>query len=150
MLEETEQFLEGQLEGNDVVRMFLEKHWGGLTSPEEKAQAISAALLKAYVDAEPEMLGATDEDSICILASPDSPDADELRRLARQALPRTRVQFSQSVDEIVLYREQLFHSLTGLKQLAQTTRPAYQQLANQESLSPHSRLDITNWAPLTF
>jgi hypothetical protein len=149
MLEETQFFLHDRLPPADAVHLYMNQFW--LVAPEGQIldeAGVSQALLAAYQEAEPTLLGATDEDSLCILATPESPSAEELKRLARQALPRTRVQFARGIDEIVLYREQLHSSLAALKRLTRQTRPAYEQLARHEHLTPHSRLDIANWTPL--
>jgi hypothetical protein len=151
MLRETETFLQSRVQSADAVQMYLNKFRQGTEAGIELNEpAVAQSLLAAYDDAQPKLLGTTDEDSLCVLAVPDSPESEELQRLARQGLPRTRVQFAPSVDEIVLYREQLHTSLASLKQLTRTARSAYEQLATKDNLSPHSRLDITNWAPLHF
>jgi serine/threonine protein kinase len=149
LLGETQNFLQGRLPSADAVRMYLDKFRPPVApdQPPDEA-AVSQALLTAYDEAQPSLLGSTDEDSVCILATPDSPDAEELRRLARQTLPRTRVHFAPSLDEIVLYREQLHAKLAALARLTRQTRPAYEQMARHEHLTPHSRLDIAQWATL--
>jgi hypothetical protein len=149
MLWETQCFLQTRVESADAVRLFLNAFRqtadGG---PALNDTAVAEALLAAYEAAHPGQLGGTDEDSLCILAHPASVEGDDLERIARQTLPRTRVQFAQSVDEIVIYREQLYASLAALKQIARTAKPAYERVANHENLTPHSRLDITDWLPL--
>lgn len=151
MLWETQCFVQAKQETADAVKLYIDKYRQEAESGalELNEAALSQALLAAYDEAEPKLLGSTDEDSLCIVATPDSPETEELRRLARQALPRTRVQHAQSVDEIIVYRERLHPTLASLKQLTRTTRPAYEQMTRHEHMSPHSRLDISNWAQLS-
>lgn len=151
MLWETQSFVQVRQETADAVKLYLDKFLQQTEAGtvERNEPALAQALLAAYDDAEPKLLGSTDEDSLCIVATPESPESEELRRLARQALPRTRVQYAQSVDEIIIYRERLHPTLASLKQLTRTTRPAYEQMTRHKHMSPHSRLDISNWAQLS-
>jgi serine/threonine protein kinase len=149
MLAETEAFLQGRLPAADAAALYLDKfrRRGDADQPPDEAAAFQS-LRMAYNEAQPAVFGSSDEDSICILATPDGSAAEQLRRLARHAVPRTRLQFAPAMDEIVLYREQLHTSLDALQQLTRRTRPAYERVADHEYLTPHSRLDIANWTPL--
>ena len=82
-----------------------------------------------------------------LLAAPDGPAGDRLRRLAAVANPG--IEFIPAVldDDIVLLREFPRMPLAELPQLGDDGRAAYQSLRSADQ-SPHSRIDVAWRAPM--
>jgi hypothetical protein len=80
-----------------------------------------------------------------LLAVPVGSAGQEFRDLARRGLGVAPVADATATDEIVFYREHQSFALGYLDQLGPAARDAYRKLLAQESFTPHTRVDITEW-----
>jgi hypothetical protein len=81
-----------------------------------------------------------------ILAAPDGPAGDQLRRLAADANPD--VEFIPAIlsDDLVVYREYPRVAVGDLPQLGDLSRAAYEAAAGSDK-PPHARVDVPWTAP---
>jgi hypothetical protein len=136
MLHEAENFARGRLSEDDAVAMYLDQ----FRSDDE----VRADLAGAFDEAAPRAAGPEGAvPEIGVVAVPDSPNHERLLGLAAQALGD--VVPAVSADDILVYREQPCPSLAGLEHLGPQGREAYEQMINGEHLTPHCRIDITDW-----
>jgi serine/threonine protein kinase len=139
MRQAVESFVAGCLEGTDVAEMFFSRHG----SEEEALEDIAAA----YEEADPELTGSRSAPGaeIGIVATPPGAPGERFRVLVRRALPKADLDFIDSTDDIVFYRERARLVLTDLKQLGPLGQEAYRQMSTVEHFTPHTRIDISNW-----
>ena len=109
-----------------------------------------AVLSKMYDDALPTLFGPGAKPpplEATLLAAPEGPAGDRLRRLAAVANPG--IEFIPAVldDDIVLLREFPRMPLAELPQLGDDGRAAYQSQRSADQ-SPHSRIDVLWRAPM--
>ena len=83
-----------------------------------------------------------------VLGVPPGSGGQEFRDLTKQVpnIPRM-VEAAAPPEEILFYREYNNLSLAELEQAGPAAREAYRKLLAQEYLTPHSRVDITEWQP---
>jgi hypothetical protein len=136
MLHEAESFARRRLSDDDPVAMYL----GQFTSDDD----VRGDLAGAFDEAAPRITGPEGTaPEISVVSVPESPYQERLLGLARQVLGG--VVPAVSADDILVYREQACPSLSRLEHLGPHGREAYEQMFNGEHLTPHSRIDITDW-----
>jgi hypothetical protein len=104
-------------------------------------------LLNVYGKAAPALRGTFSSPETFILGVPAGAAGQEFRDLARQALAVPRLVDAVSADEIIFYREYQNLTLAELEQFGPAAQEAYRKLLAQDHLTPHSRVDITDWQP---
>ena len=147
MLEEARGFLGPRLAATDVAETYLEQHGAAESADGTATDVLRQDLLTAYNKAAPELRGTFSAAEIFVLSVPPGHGGQEFRDLTRQALGVPRVVDALGADEIIFYREYQGLSLGELEQAGPAAREAYRKLLAQEALSPHSRVDITDWQP---
>jgi hypothetical protein len=125
-----------KLVATNVVDLFLGQH----------ANDTSAVfdIRQAFVSAAPELarpLGDS-QDEVRVLALPPGARAAQLRSMVHKALPEA-IAVTESPEDVVFYREQPYLPLDQLAILGGDGAEAYEQMS--ETVSPHSRSDISDW-----
>jgi hypothetical protein len=142
LLQEARTFLEPHLDDSDVTGLYLQLH------RDQEAGADNAALrqdLRTLLDKAAPGLGGGGGEETVLLGVPAGPAGQEFRKLARQLLASSDARETVTEDEIVLYREQSGLRLDDLEQFGPVGREAYRKVFTHEHLTPHSRMDITDW-----
>jgi serine/threonine protein kinase len=138
LLVKSRTFLDARLDHADPAAMFFRDR------PETSAQS---ALWDAYTKASPEMsnqLGPNPGEMV-ILAVPGGPSGEKLRVEAALAVHGVDLTPAPLPDDIAFYREYPQVDLTGLPQLGDLAREAYQNMDTEQP--PHSRCDIPWQSP---
>jgi hypothetical protein len=103
-------------------------------------------LAGAFDEAAPDLAGPHPaDDELSFLAVPAGVEGEHFRRLVQQALPEQTFIPVASTDDIVFHREVLGVSLAALPQRGHAAAAVYRQLLTGDVLTPHSRIDITDW-----
>jgi hypothetical protein len=140
MRQEAEAFLGAKILGANVAEAYLARGQGG------KEQALEEELGDAFDAAVPGPDAGPGAGQLAVLAAPPGPAGDQVRELARRAMPEVRLEAAPGAeDEIVLYRERYLPTPFDLVPFLTPAREAYRQLLAQEHLTPHSRSDIKDW-----
>jgi hypothetical protein len=107
-------------------------------------------LAAAFAEAAPELggTGRAPEDELAILAVPPGPEGEHFRSLVQRALPEHTLVPAASTDDIVFYREVPSLELASLPQMGPAAAEVYRRYLASDQLTPHSRTDITSWAPV--
>jgi serine/threonine protein kinase len=147
MLDEVRAFLEPRLAGADVAEVYLEQHQATEPADGSATDMLRQDLMTAHGKAAPELRGSFSCPETFVLGVPAGSGGQELRDLAREALAVRSQVDAVTDDEIVFYREYQNLSLAELEQFGQAAQEAYRKLLAQDYLTPHSRVDITNWQP---
>jgi hypothetical protein len=105
-------------------------------------------LKQVFRDAWAGFVEASQTPSIVVAAVPKGADSERFRTLAQTAWPRAEFVQVEPSDEIVLYVEDPRLNLAQLPHVGAVGRDAYEQIANSEHLSPHSRCDISEWTSI--
>jgi hypothetical protein len=142
MLLETQDFLGSRLAAADVVEMYLRQHKAHEADLPSVLDTLRQDLGGIFNKAAPALGGMAASGEIVLMGVPAGPGGDEFRELARQALSTVRAQETESPDEIVYYREQVYPHLPTLEQLGPLGEDAYRKLSSQEHFTLHSRIDI--------
>ncbi len=129
-----ETFAAEYLHQTDAAEIFLDQH------PEQ--DAAGARLAAAFQEAAPANApAAAPAPELCVLAAPASTAGDQLRDLARAAMPG--VEMTNGADDcIVIYRETSSLPLNALEHLGPTAKDAYRQMCAAENFTPHTRNDV--------
>jgi hypothetical protein len=147
MLEEARGFLGPRLTATDVAETYLEQH-ARTESPDTTAtDVLRQDLLTAYNRSAPELRGTFSAAETFVLSVPPGSAGQEFRDLTRHALAVPRMTEAVAPDEILFYREYQGLALGELEQAGPAAREAYRKLLGQEYMTPHSRVDITDWQP---
>jgi hypothetical protein len=148
MLQESKGFLEPRLAATDVAETFLEQQQTAPPAGGSDTERLRQDLLNAYRKAAPELRGKFTPAETFVLSVPAGSGGQEFRDLTRQVpgVPRM-VDATAPPDEITFYREYNQLSLAELEQYGPAAQEAYRKLLAQEYLTPHSRVDITEWQP---
>lgn len=137
-----EAFVASKLTDLNIVEMFLSQY-------EEEPDAANDAIVNAYQDAVPELARKVNcsEPEIRIVAAPPGEGAEGFRNIVRRALPNMQIVFTESPDDLVIYREQPDVPIEGLEVLGKLGQDAYKHMSGNENFHPHCREDITDWQP---
>lgn len=137
LLRMSREFLDQHLDHADPAMVFFRHRSAG------DAEAL---LAEAYEGAAPELRArGGDQYETFVLGVPPGPAGDELRDLVTNALPGIDVTPAALPDDICFYREVTLLPLTGLPQLNDHGREAYQAMTPGDH-PPHARVDIP-WQP---
>jgi serine/threonine protein kinase len=139
MQQHAEMFLSSRTASGDVAEMFFTKY-------PDRMDALQA-LADAYQGAAPQLAASSrfDNPELYVLAVPDSPQGDQVRELARRAVPEAAMVETKSTEEIVFYREQSHLPIANLEQVGPIGEEAYRQMLGTENFTPHCRTDIPTW-----
>lgn len=137
MLQQAEAFIGARLVSNNVVEMFLTRY--GQTDETDKL------LAEFYEDATPKLAKYAAETEIRVLALPPGGAAELFKTHLIRTLPDAKPTLIDSPDDVVFYRERPVLQLDNLPHLGPPAEDAYRQILNSDPLTPHSRIDITDW-----
>jgi hypothetical protein len=129
---------EQRINATDVAALFLEV----FPTAEEATNKLTAA----FDEAAPDMPGTRSNSlcsELCVLCVPATPAGEQLKALARQALPDVPWIFVEGGAEIIVYRESAQTPLAELAQLGPVAQEAYRQMSAVEHFTPHCRLDVS-------
>ena len=138
--EQSEAFVGGRLVSSSVVEMFLSRYGQGVEADK--------MLAEAFEDATPKLSKFADDPELRVLALPPGASAELLKTQIIRSLPDAKPTMIDSPDDVLFYRERPLRGLANLPQLSPAAEDAYRQIINSDPLSPHNRIDITDWLPL--
>jgi len=136
--EQTRAYLEARLGDVDFAGMLF-AHFGG------KSHA-AAGLAKAYESARPGLVGngPWSSGAVNVYVGPGGVGGEPVREVAAEVLPDGTID-AQSPDEVLIYREYCEVPLGAIPQLGALWVNAYRGFADQHQVTPHVRLDVTQW-----
>lgn len=142
LLARSREFLDGKLDHSDPATVFFRYR-----ATDSSAQPLIG---EAFDESVPELTGTGGEKpyEIALVAVPPGPTGDRLQALTAQTLPHAELIPAPLPDDICFYREYPQLALTGLPQLGEAGREAYQQMATGDHPA-HARIDMPWQTPLS-
>jgi hypothetical protein len=140
MLREGEAFMAKRVSASDTAAIYLQQlePGGGAVYDVQEAYDEAAPLLETNA--------AADDAEVRLLMAPPGPAGEQWAALAREALPEANFTCVTGGADMVIYRETVHLDFDQLPQLQESARAAYEQLTAVEHFTPHSRVDIGEWA----
>jgi hypothetical protein len=137
--EQVRAYLDSRLGDVNFGAMFLERY-------PTRAMAESA-IGQAYADAEPKVVGPGpwEGSAVAVVGAPAGPGGDPIRERTRCAIPFAGLPFTDSRDDLTIYREYPAVPLSAVPHLGQEGAAAYRSVPESNQCSPHSRLDVLRW-----
>jgi serine/threonine protein kinase len=144
LVDEAEKFLQPRVDSASVAELLLQRY---LDDDDAEAR-LESDLQEAVDEAAPELLTASPDKEMCIIAIPAGEAGEHLRATAKKLFPRAILVTSERTDEILIYRgfEQL--DLADLQQLGPAAQDAYRKRHAKDPTILHTRADIPEWRPV--
>ena len=135
--EEARGYLNGRLGEVDLAAMFTQHYGRGTTG---------AVIARGFEAAAPTLIvgGPWAQTAIGIFGLPAGEGGEPIRQAAAHLL-NDQVLFAEVPDEVVLYRELPDVPLVAVPQLGPSWAAAYRAAPELQQVTPHSRLDVTQW-----
>jgi serine/threonine protein kinase len=142
LLAHAEEFISERMAGTNVVDVYLSRHSDPAVARDAMRRAFEAAA-PAVAD------GDVPSDGGQTLIGVPAGQAERLRPLAAAAVPAARLVEIPTSDDLVCYREAPRSPEQVAELLGPDAEDAYRQVLDSEHVTPHSRIDITQWCDVT-
>ena len=136
LLREAERFLDGRVDARTAAEVFLAAYPTAVGAERAITGRFAAAALPLVSGGQ-----------CAVLIVPHGPAGEKIAEQARCIFPTAVPRFTSARDEIIFYRDRSGLLLTDLEQFSPEAREAYEAMFDDESLSPHNRLDVPEWRP---